>query len=91
MVSQEDLHEIKDKILEDMYSEADPPLDYKKAKENPEEFSEDELRPEEHYLPQDRQEEILQNYFEKHNLSKREKRKLRTTVILEYGPSNSKN
>lgn len=79
-----DLQEVAFDALREIYEEAEPPLDFDDALENPEDYEEDWFL--NHELHSDRQEEILNKHLEKHNLSDREEMSVTMTVILDYGP-----
>ena len=79
-----DLEEIAYDVLREIYEEAEPPLDFDDVVENPEDYGEDWYL--NHRLHADRQEEILEEHLEKYDLTKREERGVRMTVILDYGP-----
>lgn len=70
--------------LREMYSKAEPPLDFNEALENPEDFEDGWY--EEHYLESERQEEIVDKHCEKHDLSQSERTTVIMTAILNYGP-----
>lgn len=79
-----DLQKIAFDALREIYQEAEPPLDFDDALENPEEYGDDWFL--DHELHSDRQKEILDKHLEKHNLSNREEMSVTMTVILDYGP-----
>jgi len=70
--------------LKEIYEEAEPGLDFDDVLDNPEGYEEDWYL--NHRLHADRQEEILEKHLEKHDLTEREERQARMTVILDYGP-----
>jgi len=84
--------ELAIKILQKLYDEAEPGVDFQYVVENPEEFGEEWYL--NHYLEQSRQEEIVNNmiedFSERYNLTTSQKTKLRTTVTLGYGPTTVK-
>lgn len=82
------LEEIAFNALEEMYQEADPPLDIEYVRANPDEMDENWYQ--QHYLDEDRQHEIVQKYSEKHDLSDREHTSLTMTAILDLGPTSNK-
>jgi len=82
--------ELAIKILQKLYDEAEPGVDFQYVLENPEEFGEEWYL--NHYLEQSRQEKIvndmIEEFSEEYNLTTSQKTKLRTTVTLGYGPTN---
>lgn len=74
--------------LREMYSEAEPPLDFDYALENPEEMNEDWYS--QHHLDSDRQREIVNKHIDKRNLTDREENAVIFTAILDLGPANEK-
>ena len=82
------LEQAVDEALTQMYAEAVPALDYQWAKENGGELDEDWYK--QHYLDGERQREIADEVSEKYNLSDREDAYFVTEVILNKGPTNSK-
>lgn len=83
----EELGEIAKDALRDMYAEAEPPLDFDHALENPDEMEREWYK--NHFLPQDRQTEIVREYCEEHDLSQRECNSLHWTTIVDLGPSSN--
>ena len=55
-MNEEDLNELANNILREMYASAEPPLDFDEAAANPDEMDDDWY--EQHYLPEDIQEHI---------------------------------
>lgn len=84
-----DTKEIAYDALREMYSEAEPPLDFDEVLENPEEQDDDWYT--NHYLPSERQREIVDKHCDKHNLSKGERTTVTMTAILNYGPTSARN
>ena len=84
-----DTKEIAYDALREMYSEAEPPLDFDEVLENPEEQDDDWYI--NHYLPSERQREIVDKHCDKHNLSKGERTTVTMTAILNYGPTSARN
>ena len=82
------LHEIATEILTEMYDKAEPPLDYQAVQENPGEFDEDWYL--NHYLPQDTQQEILNNYLNQYDLTEKEQSEIRMFCTLYNGPTTKK-
>lgn len=83
-----DVQEIAFDALREMYSEAEPPLDFDHALENPDEYGENWYV--EHYLDSDRQSEIVEKHCERHDLSGDEHTAVTMTAILNYGPRGIK-
>lgn len=84
-----ELRELADEMLTDMYSEAEPPLDFMELRENPENAEERWF--DKHHLPAERQREIFDEHIEanKSDLSKEEISALSFEVILNLGPRNT--
>lgn len=82
-----DLVEIRNDILREMYSEAEPPLDFDEVLENPEEYN-DSRWFEQHYLPRERSEDIFDKHVERHDLTESEASSLSFTCIVNYGPTS---
>lgn len=80
------LEEIRNSIMQEMYEEAEPGLDFSDLVENPDEYPDDWYS--QHYLSDERQEEIFDKHVEQHDLSKREHSALVMECILNLGPSN---
>ena len=83
-----DLEQLRDDILNEMYAEAEPPLDFDYALENPDEMDDDWYS--QHYLSDERQREIFDKHTAKHDLTDSEHTSLTMTCILSLGPSNVK-
>jgi len=79
-----DLQEIAFDALREMYNEAEPPLDFDKVIENPDQFDQGWYK--NHSLEMSRQREIIDKHCQHNNLSSKEKRSVIMTAILEYGP-----
>lgn len=80
--------EIAFNALREMYQEAEPPLDFDDALENPDKYGDEWYS--EHYLDGDRQSEILSKHCEGENLTGSEHTSITMTAILHYGPSSIK-
>lgn len=84
---QEKLIEIRNDILREMYQEAEPPLDFDYALENPDEMEEGWFG--EHYLSDEKQSEIFDKHIDQHpELTNDEISSLNWTCILDLGPTN---
>lgn len=81
-----DLQEVVYDILQEVYEEAEPGLDFEDLRENPEDYPDDWYS--QHYLDEEREREILEKHLEKHDLTEREESQITFTVILDMGPSN---
>ena len=79
-----ELQEIAYDIMREMYDEAEPGLDWDDLRENPDEYPDDWYS--QHYLPSERQREILDKHIEKHDLTEKEESSLSWTCILDLGP-----
>lgn len=82
------LEQLRNDILTEMYAEAEPPLDFQAALENPDEM--DERWFEQHRLPSERQQEIFDKHTEDVELTDREYTMLLLTCITSLGPSTPK-
>ncbi|AGC34521.1 hypothetical protein HVTV-2_gp154 [Haloarcula virus HVTV-2] len=80
-----DAKEVAFDALREMYEEAEPPPDFDDALENPDDYDAEWYL--DHELPHERQEEIVDEHLEKHNLSKHQETQVTMTAILHYGPS----
>mgnify|MGYP006928065590 FL=1 len=74
-----------EEALTRMYEEAEPPLDFQEVLEDPQ--SMDENWYEQHYLSSERQQEIVSDISEEHNLNSLEETNLSMEAILSYGPT----
>lgn len=81
-----DLEELRNDILREMYAEAEPPLDFDEALENPDDMDDDWYS--QHYLSKEEQERIFDEHVEDENLSSQEHTALTMTCILDLGPTN---
>lgn len=82
-----ELKEVAYDALREMYSEAEPPLDFDHLRENPDEYPDDWY--EQHALDGERQREIVDKHINEHQLSRREKTQVTMTAILDYGPTTT--
>lgn len=80
-----DLEQLRNEILTEMYQEAEPPLDFMWAVENPDEMDEQWYK--QHRLPQERQKEIFDKHIEDVELTDHERVALVFTCITSLGPS----
>lgn len=83
-----DLEEIRNEVLRQMYSEAEPGIDFDHALENPDEYEDGWY--DEHYLDSERQKKIVEHAKEKYDLSDRESLNLTMSTILNLGPRGHK-
>lgn len=83
-----DLEQIRNEILTEVYEEAEPGLDFEDLLENSDEYPDDWY--DRHYLPSERQKEILERYCDKYDLNKKETGSLSWTVLLDFGPRGNK-
>lgn len=79
-----DTENITDKILEQMYEEAEPGLDFMDLRDNPSEYPDDWY--DQHHLDNERQQEIIEEHCSQHDLTQRERSSVEITCILNYGP-----
>jgi hypothetical protein len=82
-----DLEEVAHDALREMYSRAEPPLDFDHAAENPEEYEDEWYQ--NHYLPHDEQVEIVDAHCDMHNLNSRERLQVTMTALLNLGPTSN--
>lgn len=82
MVETEHVH---DEVMRQMYSEADPPLDWDEAKANPEQKDEDWYL--QHELSQERQREIFDEITDQYELTESQHSVLAMSCLLEYAPT----
>lgn len=73
--------------LREMYSEADPPLDFDHALENPNEYGDQWYQ--DHYLSYEKQHKIVEKHCTKHGLGRREKTQVNMIAIVDYGPTST--
>jgi len=79
-----ELEAIRNDILREMYSEAEPGLDFDHLLENPDEY--DEKWFENHHLSKERQNEIFERHCEKHDVTSSERSSLNWACFLDLGP-----
>lgn len=82
-----DAKEVAYDALREMYDEAEPPLDFDDALENPDNYGDEWYK--EHELPNERQREIVDKHIDKHDLTEHQKKQVTWTAILHYGPTIS--
>lgn len=87
MVDDSELQEIIVECVAQMYEEAEPPCDFRNVLAEPDDYPNDWYT--NHYLDGDRQQEIVEEYAEKYDLSERERRSLNYSAILNYGPTST--
>lgn len=80
-----DLEKLVNDICREMYDEAEPGLDWDDLRENPEKYPDDWYQ--RHYLPREREQEIIDKHCEGENLTDREHSHLILQVVVSYGPS----
>lgn len=80
-----DTEQIATEILTEMYSEADPPLDFQAVLDG--EIDVDDGWYTQHVLDGDRQREILNKHLAEHELTDRQESGITMTCILDYGPT----
>lgn len=86
-MNEEDLNELANSILREMYASAEPPLDFDEAAANPDEMDDDWY--EQHYLPEDEQERIFEKHTDDEELTNSEHLSLTMTCILDLGPTST--
>jgi hypothetical protein len=78
--------EVINDVLREVYSEAEPGLDWDHLLENAGKYADDWY--DQHELDAEKEREILHRHLEKHDLTDHEESKVRMTAILHYGPAN---
>lgn len=81
------LQKIAFDALREMYQEAEPPLDFDHAIENPDKYEDNWYS--NHELCPERQKEIVEKHCEGKNLTSSEHTTVVMTAILNYGPKNA--
>lgn len=74
--------------LTKIYEEAEPGLEFEHIQANPDEYPDDWYQ--NHFLPAERQTEIIEEMSNKYELSNKENAALSITVTLNYGPRGYK-
>jgi len=82
---QDKILEVRNEILREVYSKAEPPLDIDKVLENPNEYAGDWYA--QHTLPRHKQREIFEEIVAKYDLSERQVSQLSMTTLLNLGPA----
>lgn len=82
---QDELRELADEMLADMYEDADPPLDFYDVVENPEEYPDDWYQ--QHTLSNERIREIFDKHTEDVSLTSAEHAELSLTVLTSLAPA----
>lgn len=80
------LLKLRNEILIEMYAQADPPLDFQRVLESPEDYSQEWYL--DHTLDSETQQNIVDDICNQNNVSKREKRILLCEAMLNLGPQN---
>jgi hypothetical protein len=75
------LSKVMREVLRELYLSSDPPLDLDKVEEGK---KEDCL---EYYLPEEKEEEIVERIYKKHRVTKAERKRMSFT-LFNYAPSN---
>ena len=85
-----DLKELRDDILNEMYAEAEPPLDFDEVLANPDDQPDDWYQ--RHYLASDEQQEIFTKHVDafERELTSSEHADLSLTCITSLGPTGNK-
>ena len=81
-----DLKQLRDEILNEMYAEAEPPLDFDYAVANADEMDDDWYQ--QHYLSQERCQEIFDKHTESVDLTKSEHLSLTMTCLADLAPTS---
>lgn len=81
------MNEIVKNILIECYAKAEPPLDFEKVLDNPEDYPKFYK---EHYLDADEHKAIIEKHLEKHDLTDKEENAIAVETFLNYGPTNRK-
>jgi hypothetical protein len=80
-----ELLDIRNEILNELYAEAEPPLDFDEVLDNPDDYGDDWYT--KHTLPRQRQREIREKYYEKYDLTEREEVSLTWETCTNLGPA----
>ena len=75
-------------ILNEVYEEAEPGLDFDDVNENPDDYPDDWY--EQHVIDKEVEKEIVKKHCDKHDLNSRERTQINMTAILSYGPRTDK-
>lgn len=86
-ITTDQLRELRDDILHEVYQEADPPLDWRDAANNPDDYP--DFHPSNHVLSNERQREIREKHIAGHDLSDRQQSQLTFAVVTEWGPRDT--
>jgi len=81
-----ELVELRNRIMEQMYNEAEPGLDFMDLLENPDDYPDDWYS--QHTLSSERQREIFEEHVEGANISDRAHAELSIECITNLGPSS---
>jgi len=82
------LWNICETILTKLYQNAKPSADFHELKDG--KLREKEQGYNDHYLPMEKQEEIITTELEKHSLSNRDEQRIKTEIHLGAAPTSSK-
>jgi len=85
---EEKLWKICQKIYDKLYEEAKPSANFNEIKEGKLKEKKDAYN--DHYLPMEKQKQIITTELEKHNLSNRDEQRIKTEVHLGAAPTTSK-
>jgi hypothetical protein len=83
-----DLTELRNDILREMYARAEPPLNFDKVLDSPDEMDDDWYQ--KHYLSSEEEQEIFSKHTEDVSLTKSEHAQLSMACITDLGPTNFK-
>jgi len=84
----QELWNICETILTELYQNAKPSADFNELKDG--KLREKEQAYNDHYLPMEKQEEIITTELEKHSLSNRDEQRIKTEIHLGAAPTSSK-
>lgn len=85
MTDTDDATKVAFDALREMYSEAEPPLDFDHALENPDEYGDEWYA--KHELSNERQEEIFEKHADRADLNRRQYTQAIMTALLEFAPA----
>jgi len=85
---EQELWNICETILTELYQNAKPSADFNELKDG--KLREKEQGYNDHYLPMEKQEQIIATELEKHNLSNRDEQRIKTEIHLGVAPTTSK-
>ncbi|WP_372611687.1 hypothetical protein [Halomonas sp.] len=86
-MTNDELRELRDDIVREMYAEAVPPMDYDDLRENPDDYPEEWYK--NHYLSTERFREIYDKHIDEAGISRRENTSLSIAVLATLAPTSN--